>query len=559
MLLVRIIMFFTIIGVNLLTAQTTVMYQPTDEIFPNPERGFSAYRSTWLTPEFCSQMRGQNVTVVQRIHTMPQFRSDSISQYYLDLIGSDFNTAREGGIKLVLRFSYTNFFQNENNYGPDAALDTILLHLDQLEPLFQSNADVIAYVEAGFIGVWGEWYYSTHKLNNTNDRRSVLFKELSVLPERRAVVVRTPSYKRDIFKVYTALTPDSAFSGSYRARTGAHNDCFLASATDYGTYGNIEQDKTFLNLDNRYVPQGGETCNPSAYSGCENALKDLLRMHWSVLNKDYRGEVLNGWVTEGCMDEIKRRLGYRFELQESVMSDSLKPGSTFTLDLRVANLGFASPYNPRNLEIILRSGEGTKFFLICDADPRFWMSGDTVDVHIEAGIPPDMTSGLYTVMVHLADPEPELHNRVEYAIRLANDGIWEDSTGYNHLSQTLHIDPSFNGLIYEGDRYFKPTAEHPVGIGQNSTSIVDEYALLGNYPNPFNNATRIHFYLRRREQIRLEVYNIRGILIDRLLDTTMPAGEHTVTWNPGGVSSGAYFYRLSDGESSQIGKAIYLK
>ncbi len=451
MFLYRIIMLIIVTGLNWTVAQTTITYQGTDEIFPNPERGFSAYRSSPITLSFCEELRAQNVTVIQRIHTIPQFRSDSISQYYLDLIENDFNVAREGGVKLVMRFSYTN-----SQTGEDASLDIIVRHLDQLEPLFRAHADVIAYVEAGFIGAWGEWYYSTNGLNNTSDRRSVLFKELSVLPERRAVVVRTPSYKRNIFNYSQALTPDSAFSGSYRARTGAHNDCFLASSTDYGTYGNIEQDKTFLNLDNRYVPQGGETCNPSAYSGCENALKDLIRMHWSVLNKDYHLTVLNGWVTNGCMDEIKRRLGYRFELLESTMTDSLKPGSRFTFDFRVANLGFAAPYNPRNLEIILRNTDGAKYFLISNEDPRFWMSGDTMDVHIESGIPADLPVGMYKVMIHLADPEPRLHNQPDYAIRLANDGLWEDSTGYNFLKQTLHVDPSFSGTIYDGDHYFKP-------------------------------------------------------------------------------------------------------
>ncbi len=90
----------------------------------------------------------------------------------------------------------------------------------------------------------------------------------------------------------------------------------LQSATDYGTYldNDIEGDKNYLNLDNRFVPQGGETCCDCGYAGCENSLEDLARMHWSVLNKDYHPDVLKRWISEGCMDEIKRRLGYRFEL-----------------------------------------------------------------------------------------------------------------------------------------------------------------------------------------------------------------------------------------------------
>ena len=212
-----------------LAAQTpsmrTISYEGTEDIFPNPERGFSAYRSSKLTLSFVTNLRSENITVIQRIYKISQFVNNSFSQDYLDLIESDFNIARQGGAKLVLRFSYT-----DQQNGADASLSIILGHLDQLAPLFQKHYDIIAYIEAGFIGAWGEWYYSSNGLNNTTDRRTVLFKELSVLPAKRAVVVRTPGYKRDIFNYYDPLTPDSAFSGSYRARTGAHNDCFLASS-----------------------------------------------------------------------------------------------------------------------------------------------------------------------------------------------------------------------------------------------------------------------------------------------------------------------------------------
>jgi hypothetical protein len=187
------------------------------------------------------------------------------------------------------------------------------------------------------------------------------------------------------------------------------------------------------------------------------------------------------------------------------------------------------------------------------------MSGDTADVHIEAGIPADLPPGLYEVVLHLSDPEPQLHARPEYAIRLANEGLWEDSTGYNLLQQTLRVDHAFGGDDYQGDDYFKPAGEHPAGIGRRPSGMPEVYELLGNYPNPFNGVTQIRFYLRQREQIRLDVYNVRGVLIDRLLDDTLPAGEHTISWHPENISTGTYFYRLSDGASSLIGKAIYLK
>ncbi len=93
-----------------------------------------------------------------------------LPQTFLDIVQNDLNTSREGGVKLVMRFSYTN-----NQNGEDAALDTILLHINQLTPIFQQNYDVINYVEAGFIGAWGEWYYSSHNLNNTSQPKSCYF------------------------------------------------------------------------------------------------------------------------------------------------------------------------------------------------------------------------------------------------------------------------------------------------------------------------------------------------------------------------------------------------
>ena len=448
----------------------TIKYDSTDAIIFNPERGFCTQVSNPITLSLISSLKTQHISVIQRIYTIPQFRDKPLDDNFLNSVEQDFNTARKGGVKLVVRFSYTNDIN-----GEDAPLDIILNHISQLKPLLQKHYDVIAYMEAGFIGAWGEWYYSTNHLNNTQDRRTVLFALLDALPVQRCVVVRTPDYKRKIFNDPDPLTPEEAFSGTKKARTGAHNDCFLASATDYGTYlsDNIQGDKDYLHQDNQFVPQGGETCNPSAYSGCSNALKDLAYMHWSVLNKDYHPDVLQGWENSGCMPEIKRRLGYRFRLLQATISDSSKPGGPVDLTCSIVNDGFASPYNPRDLEIILREVQThKKYRVLTDQDPRRWFSGDTIHFTVKAGLPSDLPEGEYEILLHLADPVPALHDRADYAIRLANRDVWEDSTGYNNLLHRIRVESNVNVEDYTGDLLFEPFT----ATGSGSSSIrIDGY------------------------------------------------------------------------------------
>ena len=549
--------FFLIVAVQV-TAQTTVYYQGTEEIFFNPERGFSAYRSNPITLGFTDYLKTNNVSIIQRIYTIPQYNDVPLPQDFLNTVEEDLNTARLGGVKVVPRFSYTN-----NQDGDDAALDTILLHINQLAPVLQENYDVIAYVEAGFIGAWGEWYYSSHHLNNTTSRRSVLFALLDALSVKRDVVIRTPDYKRKIFQVDTPLDSAEAFLGSDRSRTGAHNDCFLASATDYGTYldNDIEGDKDYLNQDNRYVPQGGETCCDCGFAGCTNALTDLARMHWSVLNKDYNHDVLNRWINEGCMDEVKRRLGYRFELIEATIPDSIKPGGIFNLHFKIINRGFASPYNPRNLEIILRNNnDNIKYRLVANVDPRYWLPGDTITVNIEGGIPSDMIEDGYNIFIFLADPEVRLHDNPDYAIRLANQNLWEDSTGYNSLNHQIRITNNAGGETYSGDNFF----ELYTGV----TNIKPEQQIhpqdysINVYPNPFNGATTITFNINPENITSVQIYDSIGRLVK-----TFERSEYEnrmIHWNASGkeskeLSSGLYLFALRTKERLYTKKLLFLK
>ena len=450
---ISIILFLTL--VNLLLCQTVskINYSESDEVLLNPERGFSSQITSPITGALINNLKKEKVSVIQKLYVIPQFRSSDLSSDFLEAMQFDFDAAREGGIKLVIRFSYT-----EEQNGQDANLNRILRHIEQIKPLLQKNYDVILYMEAGFIGAWGEWYYSSNNLNNTNDRRTVLFALLDALPEERCVVVRTPNYKRLIFNDQNPITFAEAFNGTRKSRTGAHNDCFLASATDFGTYlqNDIEGDKNYLQQDNMFVPQGGETCSSSEYSDCTHALTDLQRMHWSVLNKDYNETVLNNWKTNGCYQDIQKRLGYRFVLLNSEISDSVKPGGEITVKLKIVNKGFASPFNARNVELVLRKTDRTKQYrLKTNDDPRFWFSGDTANVEIKCGVLNETEEGNYEIFLHLADPITKLHNKPEYSIQLANKDLWEESSGFNFLKHTVKIDSKVSGNNYNGQLYFE--------------------------------------------------------------------------------------------------------
>jgi len=76
--------------------------------------------------------------------------SEFIPEDILQKMDADFAAAREAGVKLIVRFCYT-----EDMKEPDAPKNIVLAHIEQLKPVIQKNADVIYALQAGFIGTWG--------------------------------------------------------------------------------------------------------------------------------------------------------------------------------------------------------------------------------------------------------------------------------------------------------------------------------------------------------------------------------------------------------------------
>ncbi len=97
-------------------------------------------------------------------------------------------------------------------------------------------------------------------------------------------------------------------------------------------------------------------------------------------------------------------------------------------------------------------------------------------------------------------------------------------------------------------------------IDDPAQQLVDgSYQLFQNYPNPFNPATTIRFYLPERAQISLEVFDINGKKVARLLNKALlNTGSQEVVWNAADFSSGIYFYKLTSANGRSITKKMIL-
>jgi M6 family metalloprotease-like protein len=93
----------------------------------------------------------------------------------------------------------------------------------------------------------------------------------------------------------------------------------------------------------------------------------------------------------------------------------------------------------------------------------------------------------------------------------------------------------------------------------------DRVTALGSiHPNPFNPQTTVDFSLASAAKVQIAIYDVKGSLVRRLVDQTMPAGTHSTRWN--GVddagrpaSSGIYFVRMIAGSHTEVRKIVMLK
>ncbi|MBD3168148.1 MAG: T9SS type A sorting domain-containing protein [candidate division Zixibacteria bacterium] len=146
-----------------------------------------------------------------------------------------------------------------------------------------------------------------------------------------------------------------------------------------------------------------------------------------------------------------------------------------------------------------------------------------------------------------------------YGLRIEPDsnGYWEGTIDFELHDEVLsensnivfYIQSTRERQIFQGHKiYFDELG--PVSVDENGSSTPENYALIGNYPNPFNASTNISYTLADESVVKLDIYNLRGEHVETLIDGIQQPGIQDVNWNAHDMPSGIYFYRLNlNGES----------
>ena len=88
-----------------------------------------------------------------------------------------------------------------------------------------------------------------------------------------------------------------------------------------------------------------------------------------------------------------------------------------------------------------------------------------------------------------------------------------------------------------------------------SSVLPNEFVLNQNYPNPFNPSTILKFALKERATTTLEIFNILGESVHKVVDEPLGAGFYNYRIDMNGYASGMYFYKLT--ATSDTGTKLY--
>ena len=386
------------------------------------------------------------------------------------------------GHSTVIRFSYDKYFEGKEVQEPP--LEMILTHQEQLGPILSKHKNVIATLEAGMLGLWGELHGT--KMCSKENLVAVVDKWLEVLPESVCVSVRTPLHYCWWKGINRAdISSDVTKPGEISYRVGIYNDGYFGSYSDLGTYANRTEEVSWLYNQAKHTLFGGELMviqETEEGKTCSSQIEDeAFITHTSYLNsvfspiaiRNLKKEIYNSkdryYHGQTGYVYIRNHLGYRFVLRQVSMTSEVLLNDKMLIEATIENVGFANMVKPKKLYVVL---EGEKYNytipvtehtpregeLIVNGDPLQWDTGKN-KVWIFMNLPNGINIGDYYAYLKIAYTKADIDTGYgDYPVRFANDdeNIWNEDLGANFLGKIRVIKSrKVSDIIFVGSNIAK--------------------------------------------------------------------------------------------------------
>jgi hypothetical protein len=371
-------------------------------------------------------------------------------------------------------------------------------HIDAVAAMLGDYKDVIAYIQAGYLGNWGEWntagkdedgnpYTPANAplLYSRTDRSDIIHYLLAAYKAKN--IMQHVELRRPVFVKEAVEDPRNT-----SAKVGLHNDCFMSSDSDSGSdsgtysdffdfsggspqnFGSTTSARKWAKDWTENFSFGGETCPSEAHPGnerwrsCSNmtgATSEPASLHMNYLNGDYADDAVKTWK-EGdlqgdvCYDDIRRNLGYRFHVMRVEYTPTVSAGGTFSVAVDVENSGWARLHKPRDAKLVLRNGtrplpKEPEEYTFSGGPVSNWAPGTTTTISVSEPAP---APGTYSVRLWIPDldlidlikkiqisgqPEVYPRARTNYAVKLATKrnsaNVFDPNTRDNNLGVSITV------------------------------------------------------------------------------------------------------------------------
>ena len=313
---------------------------------------------------------------------LTDYSGKDLDQKAFDNLQKYFDALKECKVQSMVRIAY-EYDESNNTVGPTT--DQMLRHMKQLKPFLEKNKDGIHVIQAGFIGLWGEWHHSVYP----HDQKAVLEGIVDMAPEGKMVQVRLASYKN----VLDANDPR-------RSRVSYHDDYLVgvdhawstANPSNASEYQMMLTESANMLVDGE-MPWGSDKYfNNGVIDGLQMA-QHLLRFHFSTMSvvhnykegSMYANYNMAQWKSIQVDEAYLKSNGLRYSpawLKDANGSNTSRSlfayirdylgyyiaasnvtanvsGKSVQVGVHLQNYGFSAPYGMQKIELVLTDANNT--------------------------------------------------------------------------------------------------------------------------------------------------------------------------------------------------------